>query len=81
MAQLPLIERLGLRATFGLGFYNSSTGYSLIRKVAVTDSTGSPADQLPGGAASMGGVTDATNFSRPVPPTAPSVAWVVVYQS
>ena len=26
MDQLPLIEQLGLRATFGIGFYDSNTG-------------------------------------------------------
>eukprot|EP01047_Picozoa_sp_COSAG01_P036685 COSAG01_NODE_2875_length_6937_cov_2.860924_1_plen_432_part_00 len=62
LEQLPIIGSLGLRVAYASGGYNHSTR---------------AADLILGGAGAMGGVTDEVNFSHPVYPTAPEVAWVV----
>jgi hypothetical protein len=62
LEQLPIIGSLGLRVAYASGGYNHSTR---------------AAGLILGGAGAMGGVTDEVNFSHPVYPTAPEVAWVV----
>ena len=59
----PTLEALGLKVAYGAGGFNSSGE--------------AQEDFVLGGRASMGGVTDGTNFSHGVYPTAPEVAWVV----
>ena len=62
LAQLPLIEGLGLKVAYANGGYNH---------------TAVPGDQIHGGKDAMGGVTDGVSFNHPVYPTTPEVAWVV----
>ena len=62
-AQLPILDSLGLKVAYAGGGYS----HAGLRSV----------DQIAGGAGAMGGVTDQVNFSHPVYPTTPEVAWVV----
>ena len=62
-SQADTFRELGLKVAYARGGYNS-TGDTL-------------KELIMGGEASMGGVTDGINFSRPVYPTAPEVAYSV----